>query len=166
MDALFEQYVTHNLAITALAIGQATIQVGQETNDGRGLSLFEAMLVPPLVFHRRTAQAFAGRQRTDGLLYRVLAEDRELTIGTQSRLIDLTPRTLQAIHLGCSANLFRMVHASGIELTASSKSLPSTVVNSTNSEAVTTILAAAKRLGYCFANTDFSVICAALRVRF
>jgi hypothetical protein len=166
MDALFEQHVTHNLAITAFAVGQAAIQMRQETDNARGLSLFEAMLVPPLVFHRRTAEAFSGRQRTDGLFYRVIADDRELVIGTQSRLIDLTPRTLQAIHLGCSADLFKLVHANGIELVASSKSLPSAAENLSNTEAVTTILAAAKRLGYCFATTEFSVICTALRVRF
>lgn len=166
MDALFEQHVTHNLAITAFAIAQASIQVRRETNDARGLTLFEAMLVPPLVFHRRTAAAFASRQRTAGLFYRVIAEDRELIIGTQSRLIDLTPRTLLAIHLGCSADLFRMVHAGTIEIISSSKSLPSVAENSSNTEAVTTILAAAKRLGYCFATLEFSVICAALRVRF
>ncbi len=166
MDALFEQHITHNLALTAFALGQAAIQVRKETKNLRGLTLFEAMLIPPLVFHRRTAAAFSGRQRTDGLFYRVIAEDRELVIGTQSRLVDLAPRTFQAIHLACSADLLKMVHNGGIELVASLNSLPSAAENPGNTEAVTTILAAAKRLGYCFATTEFSVICATLRVRF
>ena len=55
MNSLFEQNVTHNVGLTAFAISQAVIRFYEETNGERGMDFFAALLVPPLVFHRRTA---------------------------------------------------------------------------------------------------------------
>jgi hypothetical protein len=74
--------------------------------------------------------------------------------------------TLKAIHLGCSANVFTMTNGRRFQLIPSMKALPSVVDNALAPSSIATLIAAAKRLGYCFATTELPVICAALRVRF
>lgn len=166
MNSLFEQNVTHNVGLAAFAITQAAIRFQEEVNGTRGLDLFAALLIPPLVFHKRTATTLANKQMTEGLFLRVVAEDREIVLGAQARLVDLLPRTLEAIHLACSARLLKMVNDKSIELFPTLKSLPSAVETTHTQEGVRVILGAAKRLGYCFASTELSVVCTLLRVRF
>jgi hypothetical protein len=166
MDTLFEQRVTQNTALTAFAIHQAVLRFDQHTQGTSGLELFAAILIPPLVFHRRTAESLAAKQMTEGLFFRAITDDRELIVGVQSRVMAMASQTFKAIHLGCSARVFQMHHEPRIQLVPLIRSLPQEVDGIRTIAAVRTVFAAAKRLGYCFANTDFAVICAALKVRF
>jgi len=165
MDALFEQHVAQNPGLTAFAILQAAIRLTEESKNERGLDLFAALLIPPLVFHRKTALALEGRQMTDGLFLRMIAEERELAAGLNERLIDLTPRTFRAIHLGCSTKLFRLVKTDKLEIFPLLRSLPGILHSNQVPQSVTTILAAAKRLGYCFATTELPTVTTLLRAR-
>jgi hypothetical protein len=166
MNALFEQLVAQNTGLTTFAIAQAVIRFDQQVNSAIGLDLFAALLVPPLVFHRRTADRLANKQMTEGLFFRTVAEDRELVLGIQDRFMATAAESFIAIHLGCSVKLFRLTQEQRPQLFPLTKSLPREIDGPETIDSVRGILAAAKRLGYCFATTDLSVICSALRVRF
>lgn len=166
MNTLFEQQVAQNTALTACAIAQAAMRFDEEVGSKRGLDLFAALLIPALVYHRKTATSFATRQMSEGLFFRVVVDDPELVVGVQTRLMTMATHTFQAIHLGCSAGLVRLARDRSIQLFPGPKSLPSEVDNSQTVESVHVLFAAAKRLGYCFATTEFAVICAVLRARF
>jgi hypothetical protein len=102
---------------------------------------------------------------TEGLFLRFMAEERGVAVGVNERLMDLTPRTFTAIHLGCSSELFRLLKADAIEIMPNVKGLPSFLSSTQIPESVNTILAAAKRLGYCFATNDLAIVMTLLRVR-
>jgi hypothetical protein len=166
MDTLFEQHVTQNSALTAFAIAQAVMRFQEEVGEARGLSIFAALLIPPMVYHRRTAENLAAKNMTEGLFYRVIAEDHELVLGLQARLMTLAKHTFEAVHLGCSSRIIRLARERHTELFRVMKAMPQTVAGSEAIEPVRLVLAASKRLGYCFATTDFPAICGILRVRF
>lgn len=166
METLFEHNVTQNNALTVFAVAQAVMRFEAETRREKGLGLCEALLVPPLVYHERTARAFAGKTMTQGLFYRVIAEDHELVLGLQNRLMATAERTIESVHLACSSGLLEMSTEPTFQLFGTMKALPTSVAGRNATDSVRTIFAAAKRVGYCFATTDFQSICSLLRVRF
>lgn len=166
MQSLFEKHVAENYAITAFALYAACRQFSQNTSEFAGLTLPQALLVPALVFHRKTAESFAKKTRTEGLFYRVVTENIQLIVGLQSRLQDSYDRTMRSIHFGVSTKILFVEKKSSFFVGASIIARPSATFGVKAHSDVQLILRAADRIGYCLANTEFSIVRAALRIEF
>lgn len=166
METLFEKYVAENYALAAFALYAASHRFRESTTLYPGLSLEQALLVPPMVFHRKTADAFAKTMRTDGLFYRVLTENVQLTIGLQDRLQDSSERSMRTIHFGASTKILFIEKKPEFRVCASIFDRPGTTFGKKGSKEVKQLLQAADRIGYCLATTEFPLVCAALRISF
>lgn len=166
METLFEKYVAENYALAAFALYAASHRFRETTTLYPGLSLEQALLVPAMVFHRKTADAFAKTMRTDGLFFRVLTENVQLTVGLQDRLQDSFARSTNAIHLGASTKVLHIEKAPEFRVCASIFNRPGTTFGKRASKEIKQILQAADRIGYCLATTEFPLVCAALRISF
>ena len=166
MQTLFEKHVAENYAITAFALYAACRSFRESTTLLQGLNLQQTLLLPAMIFHAKTAESFANRTRTEGLFYRVLAEQMQLTVGLQDRMQDFADRTLSSIHFGVSVGLLVFQKQPEFQICAAVIRKPSNPLGSSASDEAKRIIKAADRLGYCFATTDFPIICASLRVSF
>lgn len=166
MQTLFEKHVAENYSLVAFSIYAACRRFQETNSDSPGLSLEQAILVPALVFHRKTAESFANRTRTDGLFYRVLTEDIQLTVGLQARLQDSFERTMKSIHLGTSAKVLFFVQYPEFRICSSIIARPGESFGTKAPPDTKLILKAADRIGYCLASTEFPLVCTALRIRF
>jgi hypothetical protein len=166
MQTLFEKHLAENYAISAFALYSACSQFRNSKSEASGILLQQALLVPAMVFHQKTAASFATRMRTEGLFYRILSENVELTVGLQERVEDVATRTLAAIHFGCSARILYLERSPEFRVCSAIIAKPQGVFGPKAPDQVKQILKAADRLGYCFATTDFAVMCAALRISF
>lgn len=163
MDALFENQVIQNTALAAEALWNCAASYYKETQKAHGLSLQNSFLVLPLVFHQTTAQTFSSKNRP-GILPKVLAETRDLTLGLQRRLEVMAPLTLQALNVGFASGCLRFdgEHEDGPEILPGVASL---AVEHTDQN-VLDLLNAARRLGIVFHEVPFPQLCAQLRVSF
>lgn len=161
IDVLFEQRIIQNTGLGAEAIWQAVFEAYTAKGRTDGVSFPLAFLVLPLVFHRRTAAVFASKSKP-GAIYKALAEDREITVGLQERMVALSERTFQSISIAFSTDLLRMDQDHQRHLIPGRKSPP---VKHVTVE-VQTILKAAKRVGQAFAELTVVQIANHLGVRF
>lgn len=166
METLFEKYVAENYALAAFALYGASHRFRESTTLSPGLSLEQALLIPAMVFHQKTADAFAKTQRTDGLFYRVLTENVQLTVGLQDRMEDSFERSMKAIHFGASTRILYIEQAAEFRVCASVFDRPGTTFGKKASKETRHILQAADRIGFCLATTEFPLVCAALRISF
>jgi hypothetical protein len=161
MDVLFEQRVIQNTGLAAEAIWQAVHEAFEAKGRTEGVAFPLAFLVAPLVFHERTAKALAGKTQP-GALYKAIAEDREITVGLQSRMQALSDRTFQALSLGFRTGLLLLDQNRERHLVPGRQTHP--VTHATNE--VKTILNAAKRLGQAFAEMTLVQLSTHLQIRF
>lgn len=161
IDVLFEQRVIQNTGLGAEAIWYAANETYSAKSRAEGVPLPLIFLVLPLSFHQRTAVALASKTQP-GALYKLLAEDREVTVGLQARMQAMAERTFQALSIGFQTNLFNLDDDPMRQLIPGRKTPPVTHVT----EEVKTILNAAKRVGQAFAEMSAMQIAIHLRVRF
>jgi len=161
IDVLFEQRVTQNTGLAAEAIWQAVYEAYEGSGRTEGLTLPLAFLVLPLTFHQRTAKALASKTQP-GPLYKALADDREITVGLQSRMQAMSDRTLQALSIGFHTGLLLLDPDHQRHLIPGRKTPP--VVHVT--EEVKMILNAAKRVGHAFAEMNLVQLSTQLNIRF
>lgn len=163
MDALFENQVIQNTALATEALSTCAASYYKETQKAHGLSFQVSFLVLPLVFHQRTAKILSSKNRP-GILPKVLAESRDLTLGLQRRLEAMAPLTLQALNVGFASGCLRFdgEHEDGPEV------LPGAALPAFEhtDEYVLELLNAARRLGIVFHEVPFPQLCAQLRVSF
>ncbi len=163
VDTLFEHNVIQNTALATEVLWTCSNSCYSETNKAHGIAFQAIYLILPLVFHQSTAMAFSSKNRP-GILAKVLAETRDLTIGLQQRMQAMAPLTSQALNLGFASGclLFDAEHDDGPEV------LPGKLHPSVKhaDEDVKILLGAAKRVGVVFGEVSFPQLCAQLRVRF
>jgi hypothetical protein len=163
VDALFEHRVIQNTALATEALWTCATTCFAETDKAHGVALQATFLILPLVFHQATANAFSSKKRP-GILPKVLAESRDLTIGLQARMEAMGPLTCQALNLGMASGclLFDAEHEDGPEVLPGDSRPSSKHID----EDVVTLLSAARRLGIVFSEVSFPQLCAQLRVSF
>jgi len=161
MDILFEQHVTQNTGLAAEAIWQAVAAAYEANGRAEGVPLALAFLVLPLTFHERTAKALASKTQP-GSLYKALADDREITVGLQTRMQALSDRTLQALSIAFQTELVLLDSTADRQLLPGRKTPP--VSHVTNE--VKTILNAAKRVGQAFSEMTIVQLATHLGIRF
>lgn len=163
MDSLFEHHVIQNVALAVEALHACVISCHKRTDQAHGLLFQEAFLVLPIVFHQESARGFSAKI-PPGILPKVLAEHRALTVGLQVRMELMAPLTLRALDLGFASECLAL----DVAPDGDTEILPARRKLSIEhrDEDVKTLLKAARRLGDVFAETSFDQICAQLRVSF
>lgn len=161
MNILFEQKVVQNTGLAAEAIWHAVNEayLGKRKTDGVPFPL--AFLVLPLTFHQRTAEALSKKNQS-GAIYKALAEDREITVGLQARMQAMAPRTLQALSIGFHSGLLALDQGPQRQLLPVRKTAPVSHVT----DEVKTVVAAAKRVGFAFAEMTTEQLSTHLNIRF
>ena len=142
MDILFEQHVIQNTGLAAETIWQAVESAYETKQRTGGVPFALAFLVLPLTFHERTAMTLASKTQP-GALYKALADEREITVGLQSRMQAMSGRTLEALSIGFHTGLLLLDQDKERQLLPGRRSPP--VKHATDE--VKTILNAAKRVG-------------------
>lgn len=144
MDCLFEQNVSQNTALSMELLHVTIIEYYKESKGVTGLKFPLAFLVLPMVLQRRTTDAIYNKQKP-GSLYKALTENREVSIGLQHRMEVFYEKTMQAISLGISTELFALDYQVG-ELFPKRKS----ALNNARNDDIKRMFSAAKRLGQTF----------------
>jgi hypothetical protein len=161
MDALFEQKLIQNQALSSEALWHAILAAHETTGRTAGATLPTSFIVLPLVFHRRTAHQLASRH-LGGALYKAIAEDRALVIGLQDRMASLFRRTCDALRLGFHSGLFVTDPIDRFRLIPQRKTPPV----EHDSDEVRVILSAAKRVGSALAELSVAQLSVHLGIKF
>lgn len=161
IDVLFEQRVIQNTGLAAETIWQAVHEAYECKGRTEGVSLPLSFLILPLTFHYQTAKALASKTQP-GALYKALADNREITIGLQTRMQAMADRTFQGLSIGFHTGLLLLDPDHQRQLIPGKKSAPVAHVT----EDVKTVLNAAKRVGQAFAEMDVIQLSTHLNIRF
>lgn len=161
IDVLFEQHVIQNTGLAAESIWQAVYEAYNAKRRTGGVPFPLVFLVLPLAFHQRSASTLASKTQP-GALYKALADDREITVGLQSRMEALADRTFQALSIAFQSGLLDLDSGRTRDIFPGKKSPPVTHVT----EEVKTIFSAAKRVGRSFAEMNAVQLAVHLNIRF
>jgi hypothetical protein len=161
IDVLFEQRVIQNTGLAAEAIWHAVNETYNARSRAEGTPFPLVFVVLPLTFHQRTAAALASKTQP-GALYKLLAEDREVTVGLQARMQAMADRTFQALSIGFQTNLLHLDSDAQRQVIPGRRTPPVAHVT----DEVKTILSAARRVGQGFAEMSVVQLAVHLRVRF
>ena len=161
MDILFEQHVIQNTSLAAETIWQAVDSAYETKHRTEGVPFALAFLVLPLTFHERTAKALASKTQP-GALYKALADEREITVGLQSRMEAMSDRTLEALSISFHTGLLLLDQDKQRQLLPGRRSPP--VKHATDE--VKTILNAAKRVGQAFSEMTMVQLATHLGIKF
>lgn len=164
MSPKLEHDVVQNVSLGATALCTFACAYMEKADGREGPELPACMLVLPIVYHRRTANAI-HRMRSDSGLLRALQEEPELVAGLQRRLEALATRSLRALNVAVASSLLEWDHATPWpRVTPKQKTLPMELQAGLGD--VPVILSAAKRLGWWFAKEDVVSIYLRLGVMF
>lgn len=163
MDSLFEHQVIQNAALGIEALCACVSSCYKRTDGAHGILFQEAFLVLPIVFHQESAKGFSSKN-PPGILPKVLAEHRALTVGLQIRVEAMAELTLRALNIGFASGCLVLDKDSegSVELLPGERS-PRTEHRDHD---IGILLKAARRLGVVFAEVSFAHLCAQLRVSF
>jgi ABC-three component (ABC-3C) system Middle Component 3 len=164
MDLGFETAIVHNPAIGAVGLWGFSRAYFDSRDQTDGPSLPMLMLVLPIAFHMRSAVALERMKSTSGLA-KAMLDEPEMPVGLQARLEGLADSSLSSLSVATASKLL------GIDPdTPWPRFVPlrKTVPGGLKPQSLESrrILAAAKRLGWWFAQDDLDSVCAVLRVRF
>ena len=159
-----EAVVIQNPVLGATAIFTFVRAYFDASDRERGPTLPDAMLVLPMAFHRRTAQAI-HRMKSGSGLGKALMDAPELPAGLQERVEGYSRISLASLDTAVASGIVVVAQDQPWpRFTPTRSTLPATAVSS--SPDVKTVLAAAKRLGWWFAKDDCETVYSLLSVRF
>lgn len=161
MNILFEQKIVQNTGLATEAIWYAVNEAYLGRGKAEGVPFPLIFLVLPLTFHQQSAAALARKQQS-GAIFKALAEDREITVGLQARMEALSNRTLQALSIGFSTKLFKLDRTPHVQILPGRKTFSVSHVT----DEVKMIIAAAKRVGFAFAEMTPVQLSNHLNIRF
>lgn len=164
MDLNFERTIVHNQALGATAIWHFSRAYFDTLEQTAGPTLPEALLVLPIVFHKRSADVLHRMRQASGLA-KALLDEPELPVGLQRRLEGFAEVSLRSLSLAVSSGLLRFDRDEPWpRYLPAQKTIP-TALKPLNAD-VKQVCDAATRLGWWLANEELSVLCSLLRVRF
>lgn len=156
----FEQLVVQNSVLGAEAIWQVAAECVRVTGRIKGVAFPLAFLILPICFHSRSSTCLSSKAQP-GALQKALMADRALPAGLQDRMEAHAERTLSALNLSLSAGLLSYDRQLGQFFT--SRATPPVAHDS---DELSTMFSAARRLGQAFAELEVPQVSALLQVRF
>jgi hypothetical protein len=160
----FEHDVVQNVSLGATALWTFARAYMDKVEGREGPELPMCVVVLPIVYHQRTANAI-HRMQSDSSLLKALQEEPQFVVGLQRRLEALATRSFQSLNVAVASSLLEWDPATQWpRLTPNQKTLPNDLQGSLGD--VPVILAAAKRLGWWFAKEDVASLCLRLGVVF
>lgn len=164
MNLNFEQTIVHNPAFGAIALWEFSRAYFDALGQTAGPTLPETVLVLPIVFHSRSAQAVHRMNKASGLA-KAMLDAPELPVGLQRRLEGLAGVSLASLNLAITSDILDVdPDQPWPRYIPRRKTLPAAL--RPLSEDTKKVLGAAKRLGWWLAQEDLSFVCSLLNVRF
>lgn len=121
------------------------------------------MLVVPMVFHKETRDAIAGKV-LDGSFYKTVAEHRTIPAGLQHRMQAMSELSFASLNLGAAAKLIERDDGDAV-VSFRPRRLSVISVKPVDADVQATI-AASKRIGHWIATVRLETLCLLLGVRF
>lgn len=162
MDLKFEQALLQNDAFSAVLLSTAVRSFYDQKDRTAGIPLMLSLLVLPLSYHRETAEALV-RKRQPSLFSKAIAANRNLPLGVQKRMEDMTEMSMSALRLAIGS------HALAVDDTGTSLEivpvgpLPPSAFASPDAKR---LHRAAKCVGQGIAEVSIEQLCQFLMVRF
>jgi hypothetical protein len=157
-----EYFIVQNHALGALSLYHFTKSY-YDAKEKEGLPFPLALLVLPIIFNEKCYQSIGDVKRVTGRIsmLNVLAEHRDIPVGLQRRVVEMSSQSFKSINLSFAQGL--LVYDS-----EEKKLLPGRYLRipSSNSNDNQKIFHAAKILGKWFAYNSIEQICIALNVNF
>jgi hypothetical protein len=162
VDPLFEYKVARNSMLGATSLWQFCRSYYDETRQNEAPPLPKVILVLPLVLHRESVVNIKAR-RKEGGLYKILAEDRDFSLGLQERIAQLSALTLQSLAIACASSLLSVeLQPDWPRYQPIPKTMPQRL-KPTN-EDVRGVIDASRRLGIWFAQEGTPSLCSLLEI--
>ncbi len=157
-----EYYIVQNPALGALALYHFTKSY-YDTKDKDGPIIPLSLLVLPIIFNEKCYQRIGDVRRVSGRIsmLNVLAEHRDIPVGLQHRMIEMTRQSFRSLNLAFAQQL--------LNYNSEEKKLfpgQSLIIPSSNSNDNQKIFHASKILGKWFAYNNIEQICIALNITF
>ncbi len=160
----FEQTVVQNIALGATTLWSFCDAFFETTQQTRGPTLPETLLVLPIVLHERSATRL-WRMRANSGLARALMDEPEIPAGLQKRMEGLFSLSSSSLALSVSSDLIRVdPDRPWPRYLPARQSLPAGLKPA--GEETKRIHGAARRLGWWFADETIVSTASLLRVRF
>ncbi len=157
-----EYYVVQNYALGALSLYHFTKSY-YETKDNDGPILPLSFLVLPIVFNEKCLQSIGDVKRVSGKIsmLNVLAEHRDIPVGLQGRMIEMSEQSLKSLNLAFSQGLLRY-DSEEVKL------IPNKYLRipSSNSDDNQKMFHASRILGKWFAYNSIEQLCISLNIKF
>lgn len=155
-----EHDIIQNVGIGAFALHKFTCSYFAAKQNTSGPSLAVTMPVLPILFHKKTLAAIY-RRNMEGGLFNALSDCRELPVGLQERIENMSEQTFKSINVAFSSGLITYDREMA-QLFPVDKQVK---VGQYNSD-IKTIIKGADRLGYWFAGISFEQLCILLKINF
>lgn len=157
-----EFYIVQNHAIGALSLYNFTKSY-YETNNKEGPLLPLIFLVLPIIFNQRCLNSIGDVRRVTGKIsmLNVLAEHRDIPVGLQRRMVEMSGQTLRSLNLSFAQKLLKY-DSEEVKL------IPNKYLKipSSNSNDNQKMFHASRILGKWFAHNSIEQICISLNVTF
>lgn len=162
MDVLFEQNVVQNTGLAAEVLFVVVREFYDKKSQTEGLPFPLMFLVLPLAFHKATVDAIKSKT-SPGILFKVIRDNGEITLGVQQRMESMYRKTLDAFSIAVDSGLLAY-DGEVTQVIPQRKSLPASCAHSTT--AIVDIIKAAKRIGIAFAEHSVEELSQMLKVVF
>jgi hypothetical protein len=162
MRIAFEQSLLQNEAFSATMLAVAVKSYYDQTDQKHGMPFLLSLLVLPLIYHRETAQTFAGK-RKPSILPKVLAENRDLPLGVQERMQKMLHMSMAALRLAVASRILSIDDdGKALELVPA-PTMPAMEFSSKDTKLMN---GAARAIGHSFAEVTLAQLGEFLLVRF
>ncbi|MGN6264487.1 MAG: three component ABC system middle component [Ginsengibacter sp.] len=160
---MHEFLIVQNHALGALAIQSFTKEFYKHTGNRHGPTLPLIMPLLPIVFNEKSSKCFAKIKRiTQERFLNTLSDHRDLSVGLQSRMVNMSEQTFKSLNLAFSLNLVAYQPLSGEIIPVKYLKKQPKLIYGDNQE----IIQAARVVGNWFASYTIEQICISLNIVF
>ena len=162
MELRFEQSLLQNDAFSAALLSVAVRSFYDQTDRKTGLPLLLSVLVLPLSYHKETTETLISKRRPS-LFAKAIASNRDIPLGLQQRMQEMTDMSMSALRLAIAASALAVDDTgTNLELVPVG-TLPPTRFTSADAKR---LRRAAKTIGQALAELSLEQVCQFLMVRF
>lgn len=160
---MYEFQIIQNYALGGLAIQSFAKGYGRNSENNLGPTIPFVMPILPMIFNEKTSQTLSLIKRnTNSRFLSTVADHRDLFVGLQKRMVDMSDQTLKTLNFAFALNLIRYDQDSS-RITASKYLKKTPKIQYRDNQM---IIYSARILGSWFAQYSIEEICIALNIYF